>query len=50
MLIVMKQHRLASEHVGVVVEIGVYILLDVGVLSVELVVLRALRRRKRSVL
>ena len=43
-------NRLASEHVGVVVEIGVYLLLDVGVLSVELVVLRALRRRKRSVL
>ena len=39
-----QENGLAPERIGVVVEISVYLLLDVGVLRVELVVLRALRR------
>ena len=37
-----QQHGLATKHMGVVVEIGVDFLLDVGILRIEFVVLRSL--------
>ena len=37
-----QKHRLATKHMGVVVEIGVDFLLDVGILRIEFVVLRSL--------
>ena len=37
-----QEHRLAAESVGVVFQIGIYFLLDVGILGEELVVSRRL--------
>jgi len=42
-IVTRQENGLAAERVRVVVQIGVYLLLDVVVLRVELVVLRALR-------
>ena len=44
-----KKYRLAAERIGIEVEVGVDLLLDVVVLRVELVVLRALRLGQLSV-
>ena len=48
-IVARKQHRLPPKRVGVEVEVGVDLLLDVVVLRVELVVLRALRLCQLSV-
>ena len=48
-IVARKQHRLASERIGIEVEVGVDLLLDVGVLCVELVVLCTLGLRQLSV-
>ena len=48
-IVAREQNRLAPKRVGVEVEVGVDLLLDVVVLRVELVVLRALRLGQLSI-
>ena len=41
-IVARQENGLAPERVGIVVEVGVHLFLDVGILRIELVVLRAL--------
>lgn len=49
-IVARQENGLVPERVGVVVQIGVYLFLDIIVLRVKLVVLRALRGRQCLVL
>lgn len=44
-IIAREQHRFAAEHIRIIIEVRIDFLLDVRILRVELIVLRALRIR-----
>ena len=49
-VIARKKHRLVSESVRIVLQIGIDLLLDVGILSIKLIILGSLRGTKITVI